>query len=196
VWDIATGNCKQTIQLPRTVWAVTQNGLGDLLVGTEDYKVRTFTREASRIAQEKDLTEFEEELKSRTKQVDDASQFDNAPDESQQATMRGKTEGDIQVFKSNGVPSAFMWKTAEQKWEYVGEVVDPNAGGGGGSNISVSAKQYEGDFMFPAGQYDHVFDVELGDGIMRKLPFNNGGNALDSAEKFICREGLSKSNVD
>lgn len=50
--------------------------------------------------------------------------------------------------------------------------------------------------MFKAGVYDHIFDVDLGDGMMRKLPYNNGGNALDAAEKFICREGLSKSNVD
>lgn len=42
--------------------------------------------------------------------------------------MVGKTEGDIQVFKKNGTPCAFMWKSAEMKWEYVGEVVDPNAG--------------------------------------------------------------------
>lgn len=50
--------------------------------------------------------------------------------------------------------------------------------------------------MFKAGEYDHIFDVELGDGVMRKLPYNNGANALDAAEKFICREGLSKANVD
>ena len=38
-----------------------------------------------------------------------------------------RSEGDIQVFKRNGVPCAFMWKMVEQKWEYVGEVVDPNS---------------------------------------------------------------------
>lgn len=60
--------------------------------------------------------------------------------------MKGKKEGDIQVFKKNGIPSAYMWKTAENKWEYVGEVVDPNAGAGGG-NVGVveQPKYYEGD---------------------------------------------------
>jgi phospholipase A-2-activating protein len=47
--------------------------------------------------------------------------------------------------------------------------------------------------MFPAGNYDHVFDVDLGDGIMRKLPFDNGQNPLVSADKFILREGLNKA---
>ena len=90
-----------------------------------------------------------------------------------------------------------MWKSAEMKWEYVGEVVDPSAGAGGGNvGMMPAPKHYPGDLMFAAGEYDHIFDVELGDGIMRKLPFNNGGNALDAAEKFCCREGLSKANID
>ena len=50
--------------------------------------------------------------------------------------------------------------------------------------------------MFPAGEYGHVFDVELGDGIMRKLPFNNGGKVMEAAEKFCVREQLSRANVE
>lgn len=57
-------------------------------------------------------------------------------------------------------------------------------------------KFYHGDALFPAGEYDHVFDVELGDGIMRKLPFNNGSGFLESADKFCSRESLSRVNVE
>lgn len=57
-------------------------------------------------------------------------------------------------------------------------------------------KQYPGDPLFKAGEYDHIFDVELGDGIMRKLPFNNGANCLEAADKFCAREMMSKSNVE
>lgn len=91
-----------------------------------------------------------------------------------------------------------MWKVVEHKWEYVGEVVDPNAGQGGGGNMGMvpAPKVYEGDKLFAAGEYDHIFDVELGDGIMRKLPFNNGANALDAADKFCAREGLSRVSVE
>ena len=88
-----------------------------------------------------------------------------------------------------------MWKMAEQKWEYVGEVVDPSAGAGA-SGIQPETKHYQGDGMFPAGEYDHIFDVELGDNIMRKLPFNNGDNAIGAAEKFCVREGLGRANID
>jgi phospholipase A-2-activating protein len=47
--------------------------------------------------------------------------------------------------------------------------------------------------VFPAGEYDHVFDIELGDNIMRKLPFNNGANAIEYAEKFCMRENIGRN---
>ena len=59
-----------------------------------------------------------------------------------------------------------------------------------------ATKHYEGDPLFPAAEYDHIFDVELGDGIMRKLPFNNGASFLESADKFCSRENLSRVNVE
>ena len=42
IW--ADGQCKQTIQLPKTVWSVTHDSNNDILVGTEDKKIRKFTR--------------------------------------------------------------------------------------------------------------------------------------------------------
>mmetsp|Transcript_23414 Transcript_23414/g.17853 ORF Transcript_23414/g.17853 Transcript_23414/m.17853 type:complete len:103 (-) Transcript_23414:465-773(-) len=50
--------------------------------------------------------------------------------------------------------------------------------------------------MFEAGEYDHVFDVDMGDGIIRKLPFDNGSNPLEAADKFIIREGLPKGFIE
>ena len=45
---------------------------------------------------------------------------------------------------------AYMWKSAEFKWEFVGEVVDPSAQGGG-STMGTMPKSYHGDDLFPAG---------------------------------------------
>lgn len=78
VWT-TDGDCKQTISLPRTVWAITQNSLGDLIIGTEDYKIRTFTRDPARANKGDELKEFETELKSRTTNTD-LDQFAKAPD--------------------------------------------------------------------------------------------------------------------
>lgn len=41
-----------------------------------------------------------------------------------------------------------------------------------------------------------MFDVELGDGIMRKLPFNNGASRAEASEKFCARESLGRANVE
>jgi len=38
--------------------------------------------------------------------------------------------------------------------------------------------------------------VDLGDGVFRKLPANNGMNYLEAADKFCSREGLGRSYVE
>jgi len=48
---------------------------------------------------------------------------------------------------------------------------------------------YRGDYFFPAGKYDQIYDEELGENNMLKLPFNNGDNAIEAASKFCIREG-------
>jgi len=69
IWK-TDGTCSQTICIPRTIWALTQNSIGDLIIGSEDYKIRTFTRDPARVNKGEELKEFEEELKSRTTNAD------------------------------------------------------------------------------------------------------------------------------
>lgn len=79
------------------------------------------------------------------------------------------------------VPKAYMWKGG--KWEYVGEVMAQGA---------ASKKAYEGDRLFPKGEYDYVFEVDIRDGAPKvKLPFNEGDNPLVTAERFLVRENMS-----
>lgn len=60
----ADGKCKQTIQLPKTVWSVTHNQHGDIIVGCEDKKIRVFTRDPARQdLQGEDFKTYEEECK-------------------------------------------------------------------------------------------------------------------------------------
>lgn len=103
----------------------------------------------------------------------------------------GKSEGEFKIFKEGNIPRAYMWKTAERKWELIGDVQMPSS-----EPPPATSQYYEGDRLFEAGEYDHVFDVEIGDGNMRRLPFNNGGNADESANKFCTREGFGKANIE
>lgn len=61
VWD--GGDCKQTIQMPRTVWSVAHNKKGDLLVGCEDKSIKTFTRDYKRKDDGKDFEKYQEDCK-------------------------------------------------------------------------------------------------------------------------------------
>lgn len=108
--------------------------------------------------------------------------MDTLPTIQQMKTIPGK-EGEIKVFKNGVVAEAYCMKNG--KWEKIGDVI--NAPGG------ETGKYYEGDRLFEAGEYDHIFDVDLGDNILRKLPFDNGSNPLVAADKFVIREGLHKA---
>lgn len=101
--------------------------------------------------------------------------------------MRGK-EGEVKIFKNGSQAEAYCYKGGN--WEKIGDVMNPTA------TIDANGKTYEGDKMFPAGQYDHVFDVDLGDGILRKLPFDNGSNTLEAATKFVMREGIQRAYTE
>lgn len=56
-------------------------------------------------------------------------------------------------------------------------------------------KIYDGDQYFEKGEYDYIFDVDY-DGLPKKLPFNEGGNVLEAADKFLAREGLGRAYVE
>lgn len=85
-----------------------------------------------------------------------------------------------------------MWKTVDKVWNFVGEVVDPNAGKEKPPGLPGGPKPFPGDAVYPAGLYDHIFDIELGDNVMRRIPFNNGANALLAAERFVQREEIDE----
>ena len=52
--------------IPKTVFALSQTSNGDLVVGGEDYKIRVFTRDASKKPVEAELAEYQEELLTKT----------------------------------------------------------------------------------------------------------------------------------
>jgi phospholipase A-2-activating protein len=111
------------------------------------------------------------------------------PSESEMHRSPGKKVGDIKMFKdASNVVYAYQW-TALRAWEKVGLVT---GSGGGKKKLK---KTYGGDQYFNPGEYEYIFDVELGEGRMALLPFNEGDNPLVTAEKFCAREGINKANI-
>jgi hypothetical protein len=37
--------------------------------------------------------------------------------------LKGTSQGEIKVFKDQGVAKAYMWQVEQNKWELIGEVV-------------------------------------------------------------------------
>ena len=94
------------------------------MVGTEDKKIRTVTRDLAR--QDKDgadFREYEEECKTAA-QGGEQIDMSKLPDFKTQVEgkIRGKSDGFVQVFKEDNVAFAFMWSDAESKWNKIGEV--------------------------------------------------------------------------
>jgi len=168
--------CVQTIECPDTIWDLQVNSLGDIIIACQDYKIYTFTRDPTRAAKGKELSEFRANVETSNKAGE--LNVETLPTTDQMDQHAGKKEGEIKVFKDNGIPKAYVWKSSERKWDLIGEVQLPTG------PPPPTTKHYEGDRLFEAGEYDHVFDVEIGDGVMRKLPFNNGGNSDEAANKF------------
>ena len=61
--------------------------------------------------------------------------------------------------------------------------------------IKTTERYYPGDKLFPEGEYDFIFDVELS-GNFTKIPINKDDNCLVAAEKFVTRESLHRNYLD
>jgi phospholipase A-2-activating protein len=59
--------------------------------------------------------------------------------------------------------------------------------------LAQKRKYYPGDKYFPEGEYDYLFNVENDEGATSILPYNEDQGTWEVAEKYCCREGLSKA---
>jgi phospholipase A-2-activating protein len=61
IWN--DGECIQTITLPAiSIWSVSVQPSGDIVVGSSDGNVRIFTRDKTRIASDEEIKEFNDKV--------------------------------------------------------------------------------------------------------------------------------------
>lgn len=106
--------------------------------------------------------------------------------------FKGKKEGEIRVFRNGMAPEAYMWQ--ESSWKKIGDVI--TEGGATGAPNKGEPKYYPGDKYFEEGFYDYVFDVDDESGVPKMIPFNDGGNPMEAAERYCRREGLTKGYLE
>lgn len=79
----------------------------------------------------------------------------------------------------------------EGSWKKVGDVVgqpkakDPSGRGKDGGKV-----------MFEGVEYDHVFHIDIDEGVVLKLPYNNGQDPYRVAQDFIYKHQLPQDYLD
>ena len=180
IWDLAT-NTFQKIQHPQTLWGVAVLKNGDFVTACADGKIRSFTHEHSRAASETEINAFN----AASVKINAALPKEGVKPLKDLEISRGQKEGQIQMFGDGREVLAYQWRNGI--WELIGTVT---------GSAAPEKKKFPGDQLFPAGEYDFIFDVEVGEGGKKALlPFNRGQNFLLVAEKFCAREEIGKDNV-
>lgn len=180
-------SCAETIFHPNTIWELCTNYVGDIITACGDNVTRVFTLDKQRVASEEELEKFSKSSIVSDVQSNDELDLSKYPGVEKLPFTKGKKEGDIQIFRNQSIGEVYMWHVDGEYWEKIGEAI----GSAGGQQVG--GKTYPGDRFFPAGEYDYIFDVDLGNNTILKLPYSNTQNPLESAEKFLAREGLGRA---
>jgi len=190
LWDLdGDFGCRQSVVHAGTVWQAIPLPNDDIVTSCADMLVRVWTREPSRmapVAERETQKELAEQAAIQAASKGSSSVPDNTADISTMPTTVGKKNGEIKCFREGAVVNAYSWNEGARTWDKIGEVVGSQQ----------EKKFYEGDACFPRGEYDFVFDVDMGPAYgMRKLPYNRGGNPMVAAEAFCSREQINKDNI-
>lgn len=87
------------------------------------------------------------------------------------------------MIKKGDLVEAYQWSSSSNSWQKIGEVVGEVGGG--------SKKLYQGK------EYDHVFDVDIADGVPPlKLPYNLNENPYVAAQRFLEKNDLPPAYLD
>ncbi|KAL1554229.1 phospholipase A-2-activating protein-like [Salvia divinorum] len=176
------GICVQSIEHPGCVWDAKFLENGDIVTACSDGIVRIWTIDHERTADTVELDSFASQIsqyKLSRKRVG-GLKLEELPGLDSLKTP-GSSDGQTKVVREGDNGVAYAWNMREQKWDKIGEVVD-----GPDDNMKSSALN--------GVQYDHVFDVDIGDGEpIRKLPYNRSENPCDVADKWLLNENLPLS---
>ena len=105
----------------------------------------------------------------------------------------GNRDGQTKMVKDGGVISVHSWSESERKWTKIGDVVGQPEGGGKANNGAAPAG---GKVTYEGREYDFVFDIDIDDGVVLKLPYNRTDEPWMIAQKFIHKHDLPQVYLD
>lgn len=152
-----------------------------------DGACRIFTKDEERQANAEDLKEFEESVAKSTMAVGDLGGIKKSELPGKEVLFApGKRDGQTVMVREGEKINCYSWSSASQQWTAVGEVV-----GGAGGSASTSGK-----ILHEGKEYDYVFDVELDQGSILKLPYNVCEDPYFAAQRFIHEHELPQDFLD
>jgi phospholipase A-2-activating protein len=174
----------QVIVHPGCVWGVSPLvGSSDFVTACHDGRIRVFTRRPSRAAPDSVRSSFHkaaEESRAARSSGPSPEEITKLPAWETNALVRGKSEGQVQVFRRDGRAIAAQWSAASGTWIEVGEVTGTNANAG----------------TLDGRRYDHVLPIEIdvpGGGVRTlRIGYNDGENPFVTAQAFIDEHALDQ----
>jgi phospholipase A-2-activating protein len=187
VWDVSVDageNSVQVIPHPGCVWDIMALDNGDFVTACHDGCIRVFSEDPEKEASEAERAAFQEAvIQNSVKHSSGPSAQEIAalPKWEQNASVFGKSDGQVQLFQKNGKAIAAQWSVASVTWIEVGEVTGQNTNTGTIDGV----------------EYDHVFPIEVdvpGGGVQNlQIGYNDGQNPFTVAQNFIDEHMLNQA---
>jgi len=204
------GQVIQTIPVPAmSVWALFAMGNGDIVAGTSENNIYIFTRDESRMASPDLVALHSAQIETFVRKAltngssggssgssggsglpemigDVKTSEIPGPDFLQRP---GKREGQTAMVRSGNTVSVHSWSASNQQWTKIGDVV-------GEPDKSGETPGPGGKTMFEGKEYDHVFHIDIDEGVVLKLPYNCTEEPYHSAQSFIHKHNLPQEYLD
>lgn len=187
IWGMDQDCEPQLVTHSSCVWNIVPLPNGDFATCGDDGNLRIFTQSTARFAEKEVREAFAVEVaQARQKKSGGPSPEEVAklPPWETNLQVRGASEGQVQLFRKNGIAIAAQWSMSSQTWIEVGQVV--------GNNDS-SAGQINGV------SYDNVYPIEVdqaGGGVAKlEIGYNNGENPFTAAQRFIDAHMLPQNHL-
>lgn len=197
------GKINQVVAIPAiSVWSVCFLDNGDIAAGCSDNRVYVFTVDASRQASDDMIALYNSELEKVSQPMDTTEELPEevggvkvkdmpGPDA---LLLNGKRNGQTMMVRDGNTVTVHSWSSSDEKWTKVGNVVgqpkstdkvDKSGRGLGGGRV-----------MYEGVEYDHVFHIDVDEGVVLKLPYNNGQDPYTVAQDFIHKHGLPQDYLE
>ncbi|EFA76678.1 hypothetical protein PPL_09428 [Heterostelium album PN500] len=181
IWKSDDNSCHQTIAHPSGVWCVATLANGDIVTGCADGVARVFTRNPSRVAVAELIEQFHQSVAAQEIPADNVGdiKLNELPEVGVLVGTAGKKDGEMKVVRNGKVAEAHQWSESEQRWIKIGDVIDSN--------------QSKSKALLNGAEYDYVFDIDVNEGTMYKIGYNNGQNPYTVAQEFLWKNDLDQS---